>query len=276
MNLREAFDFVAAQREPWKDGKNWAKPFCYNREHILRLMGADKNVKKITKADLAAMRAKLVSEGRAPGGTNRIMSMLNTLLKDLVENEIIDKQPRLKPLKENNERKTFFTRQNIDQMVKVSKEVYGNNELADAITFAVFTGCRQAELLKLTVGDVQLEKDLIIFRDTKNGEDHILDIHPDMKEMLSMRCANESPSEKVFQFSNKDELWSAFKKVRRLCDIGTDHVWHTLRHTTGTWLAEKGVPIQTIAKVLNHKQISTSQRYVKVTDKARSEAINCL
>ena len=281
MNLAEAFDFVAAQRPAWKDGKNWAKPFCFNREHILRLLGANKNVNKITKADLAKLRTALLSENgkkgrRTPGGVNRIMSMLNTLLKDLEENEIIDKAPKIKALPENNQRMAFYTQKDIHQMVNISQDVFHNPELADAILFGVYTGCRQSELLALTVNDVDLRNKLLTFRDTKNGTDHLLDIHKELVPILERRVTNKPPGSPVFNFANKDDLYYTFKKVRALCGLSEDHVWHTLRHTTGTWLAEKGVPLQTIAKILNHKSIQTTERYVKITDSARRNAVNLL
>lgn len=80
MNLKEAFDFAAALHPSWKGKVGWNKPFTYNRDHALRLLGANKNVKRIGKADLAAMRAKLMQEPgqngkRSAGGVNRIMSM---------------------------------------------------------------------------------------------------------------------------------------------------------------------------------------------------------
>lgn len=277
MRLIEAFDFVASFRETWKTPSGtWRKPVVYNRAHILRILGTDKNVKRLTKADLAKLRTTLQREGRSNGGINRIMSVLNTVLKELVDNEIIDKQPKLKALPENNQRKEFYTPQNIADMVKVSREVFYNNELADAILFGVYTGCRQGSLLALEVQDVDFNNSLITFRDTKNGEDHIIDIHPELKELLNVRCANEPDKGKVFHFKNKDELWNAFKKVRNLVGLSEKYVWHTLRHTTGTWLAEREVPIQTIAKVLGHKTLEMSQRYTKITDKARQSAINSL
>ena len=277
MNLKEAIDYTATVREKWTTGKgSWNPPFCYNREHLLRIFGATKSVRRITKADLAKGRAKLVAEGRSPGGVNRIMSMMNTVLAELLEAEIIDKAPKLKPLEENNERKEYYTRKKFDEMVFAAVDVFDNQELADALVFAVFTGCRQGELLELEVRDVALDKNLLTFRDTKNGDDHVLDIHPHMVEMLRKRTENFDGYEKVFHFRNKDELWNDFKKVRDYVGLDKKYVWHTLRHTCGTWLAERGVPIQSIAKVLNHKSISTSERYTKITDKARQSAINSL
>ena len=275
MNLREAFDFVATLRPAWKSKAAWNAPFCYNREHALRLLGADRNVKRITKASLAAMRARLIKEKRSPGGINRIISMTHTLLRDLADEEIIDKAPKLKPLKENNQRTAFFTQEQITEMVALARQ-YHHEELADAILFGVFTGCRQAELLNLTAGDVDLANNLLTFRDTKNGEDHIIDIHPDLRQLLAARVEDAGEMDPVFEFENDDQLRRDFYKIRDELKIPTDRVWHTLRHTTGTWLAERGVPIQTIARVLNHKQVSTSQRYTKISDKARKTAINSL
>ena len=142
---------------------------------------------------------------------------------------------------------------------------------------AAFTGCRQSELLDLVVGDVDLYTDRMTFRDTKNGEDHVIDIHKDVKSILSRLCHNKPHNAKVFDsFKNDDDLRRAFYKVRDLCGLGPEYVWHTFRHSTGTWLAERGIPLQTIASVLNHKTIQTTQRYVKATDQARRAAINSL
>ena len=278
MNLREAFDFVASTREAWKTPLgNWRPPFCYNRDHALLHLGANKNVKKITVVDLARMRTALQRENRKPGGINRIMSMVNTVFKTLSDEGIIPKQPKLKPLSEKGSaRKEYFTRDDISKMVKVSVEVFDDRELADAIEFGVYTGCRQANLLNLRVEDVDLNTGRMVLRDTKNGEDQILDIHPRLAEILSVRCAIKESSDRVFDFNNKDDLWNRFKKVRALCNLSEKLVWHSLRHTTGTWLSKRGVPIQVIAKVLGHKQITTSQRYTKVADESRKSAINSL
>ena len=204
------------------------------------------------------------------------MSMLNTVLKELADEDIIPKQPKLKPLKENGAREEYFTKEQLEKMLFTAVDVFDDREIADAIRFAVFTGCRQAELLKLTVGDVKLDRSLVVFPDTKNGTTHTLDLHPELKDLLSVRCANERPEELVFQFNNKDDLYTRFKKVRDYLGFSKGLVWHSWRHTTGTWLAENGHDVLTIARVLNHKNTSTTARYVKLTDKLRKSAINSL
>lgn len=179
-------------------------------------------------------------------------------------------------MKENGAREEYFTKEQIEQMLEAAVDVFDDREIADAIRFAVFTGCRQAELLKLTVGDVKLDRSLVVFPDTKNRTTHTLDLHPELVDLLSVRCANESANELVFQFYNKDDLYTRFKKVRDHLGFSKGLVWHSWRHTTGTWLAENGHDVLTIARVLNHKNTSTTARYVKLTDKLRKSAINSL
>ena len=277
MNLTEAIDFASTMRPAWRTPKgSWKEPHKYNRAHVLRLLGANKNVKNIKKADLAAMRATLQREGRANAGINRIMAFINTTLRELVENELLDRQPKLRNLPENNTRMEWYTRENIDDLVRVSREELGDNDLADAILFATYTGCRRGNLLGLLVGDIDFANDTINFRETKDGDDYTVDIHPEIRPILAAKCEGESPDAKVFEFNNKDALWKSFKQARALVGLGKEYKWHTFRHTCGTWLAEREIPIQTIAKVLGHKTLDMSIRYAKISDKARKSAINTL
>lgn len=277
MNLTQAIDYVSDLRPTWKTARGvWRAPHKYNRAHVLRLLGETRNVKTIKKSDLAAMRAKLQREGRSNAGINRIMAFLNTTLRELADSDIIVKQPKLPALPENNARQEWYSRGQIDDLVRVSREELGDNELADAILFALYTGCRQANLLGLQVGDVDFESSTINFRETKDGDDYSVDIHPELLPILEIKCAGEDPGTRVFEFANKDALWKSFKQARALAGLGEEMKWHTFRHTCGTWLAEAEVPIQTIAKVLGHKTLDMSIRYSKISDKARKSAINKL
>ena len=282
MKLIDAFDLVARYRTAWKGRDGWNHPFLFNRNHALRLLGEDRDVSDIKKVDLLEMRCQLQDEPgkktefRTNGGVNRIMSMINTLGTELVDIDVLEAWPKLKPLKEKNHRLTYFSKGQIDKLVRVAIEVFDNQDLADAIQFSVFTGCRQGELMEMKVADVDLTHNMVTFRDTKNGDDHVVDIHPELLPVLKNRMALAKGEYNLFDFDSPDQLRSAFYKCRDLIGIDEDHVWHTLRHTTATWLVERGVPIQTIANVLNHKVLTTTQRYAKVSNKSRKSAIELL
>lgn len=277
MKLIDAIDLAATTRPAWTTDRGvWINPHDSLRDHLLRLFGANKNIKKITKGDLAAARTQLLMEKKAPATVNRIMSMMNTVFSEMVDHEVIDKYPKLKHLQENNQRKGFFSQENIDQMVFAAKDIFQYHELADAILFSLYTGCRRGNMLKLEVRDVDLINDTILFRDPKAGEDYSVDIHPKLREILAVRCEGERSTAKVFDFKNGDEVLRQFKKVRNYLELDKKLVYHSLRHTCGTWLAERGVPVQNIAKVLGHKTLEMSMRYTHLSDKARKSAIDSL
>ncbi len=202
------------------------------------------------------------------------MSFINTTLNEMVENEVIDKHPKLKNLPVNNAREVWFSRDNINDMVKAARDDLGLHEVADAILFGAYTGCRRGNLLGLEVRDVDLDNDTIHFRHTKGDSYYTIDIHPEIRSILEVKCDGEDPHTKVFEFENRDALIRDFKKVREYVGLSKKLVFHCLRHTTGTWLAEAEVPIQTIAAVLGHKTLTMSLRYAKTTNKARKSAIN--
>lgn len=51
---------------------------------------------------------------------------------------------------------------------------------------------------------------------------------------------------------------------------------HTRRHTFGTLLVSAGVPMESIAKMMGHTNIRTTQGYAKVTDDKISEDMDRL
>lgn len=51
-------------------------------------------------------------------------------------------------------------------------------------------------------------------------------------------------------------------------------VWHDLRATFGTRLGEAGFDAFTIAALMGHNNVRTTQRYVRATERNKREAVN--
>lgn len=52
--------------------------------------------------------------------------------------------------------------------------------------------------------------------------------------------------------------------------------YHQSRHSFGTFLISEGIPIESIAKMMGHSGIRTTQRYAEVTDKKISKDMDNL
>lgn len=211
---------------------------------------------------------------------NRVVSAGTTVLKYTHKAELHSVEcPEFDRLKEGVHRTTYFTKEQVDKLAHIAFDVFNRQDLADAILFSAYTGARQGELLKLRVEDIDFNLDTIWIggkpgRETKGKEVRALPIHPKLTELLQRRLAGKDPQAKVFgdDWANKDALYRAFKKARDFCKISDDHVWHSLRHSFGTYLGEVAHPRQ-IMKLMGHAHIDTSLRYVHATEDATRSAI---
>jgi site-specific recombinase XerD len=62
------------------------------------------------------------------------------------------------------------------------------------------------------------------------------------------------------------------KEIADLCDITKELTYHVARHTFATTVTlSNGVPIESVSKMLGHKNIKTTQHYAKILDKKVGE-----
>ena len=57
------------------------------------------------------------------------------------------------------------------------------------------------------------------------------------------------------------------KEIADLCGIKKRLSYHLARHTFATMLLSKGVPIESVSKMLGHTNIKTTQIYARITNK---------
>ena len=64
--------------------------------------------------------------------------------------------------------------------------------------------------------------------------------------------------------------------VGKVCGIKERLSFHMARHTFGTMTLNAGIPIESIAKMMGHASISSTQIYAQITDKKISEDMDRL
>ncbi|CAN1575319.1 Integrase, catalytic domain containing protein [Flavobacteriaceae bacterium] len=67
------------------------------------------------------------------------------------------------------------------------------------------------------------------------------------------------------------------KEIAGVCEIEKELTFHIARHTFATTVTlTNGVPIESVSKILGHKNLRTTQHYAKVLDKKVSENMQVL
>jgi len=67
------------------------------------------------------------------------------------------------------------------------------------------------------------------------------------------------------------------KEITAICEIEKELTFHIARHTFATTVTlTNGVPIESVSKMLGHKNLRTTQHYAKVLDRKVSEDMKLL
>jgi integrase len=274
VNLQEAVNFTIANRDSWSTGKG-AVTAQINARHAVRILGADLPIADLETKHFVQISKQLKAEGKAAGTINRVTAALSTILTELRQNGLPAPKVEFKRQKEPKCRPGYYTQEEVDRMLSAAWHHKDAFLLHDSILFAIKTGCRQSEMLNLNYNDIDFDNNTITFRDVKTDGDHIIHLHPDLlpvfkrREEFSIGC-------EVFPWANKDQLLRALRKLQDETGVPQDRCWHSLRHTTATWLLERNVPIRAVMGVLNHTNINTTLRYAKYTDRSVAAAIELI
>jgi integrase len=277
-----ALDFTIKTRHTWRHG-NGRKTALINSSHFTRLRGLSFPLAKITQPIITQVGIELEDEGKSDATINRVVSAVSTVLNHCVSEGVIDNAPSFKRRKENEGRIQFYTKDEVNQLFWAAIDPFMRHDAADIIAVAAYTGMRQGELLKLKAKDVDFGMNVIHVGGrpdvtTKAGNYRSIPIHTHIAANLHKRLEGVDPNVRIFgdEWNDKDQLLRTFKKINKYIGKDESYVFHTLRHSFGTWCAEAGVPVRTIMDLMGHKRIETTLRYAKTTDKARTEALSLI
>jgi len=133
--------------------------------------------------------------------------------------------------------------------------------LRSLIAFALDTGGRRSELLKLDWRNVDLERGRVTFIKTKNGEDRTVRLCKRAKATLSALGPKQSGP--------------VFVRARERAGL-EDLRFHDLRHTFASRLVQAGVPLYDVMHLTGHKSLEMVQRYSHLGPDYAERAIQAL
>ena len=143
------------------------------------------------------------------------------------------------------------------------------------IAFAIDTGGRRSELLKLDWHNVDLERNQVTFVETKNGDDRSVRLTDRAKHVLT--SLDPKPSGPVFTYAGRPmkDNNSSFPAAVRRAGI-EDFRFHDLRHTFASRLVQKGIPLYEVMHLTGHKSFAMVQRYAHLAPEYQERAIAAL
>lgn len=216
---------------------------------------------------------------------NEYLSDASSFLRWLVKHEhlvsnALAKVGKIARNEEEEEIRRAFTQLEFARLCSVS----GPRALIYQLT--LFTGMRRAEVGQLLWGDVRKDTDGKVFlklraSTTKNGKEAKQPVPPWLAVLLDERRPKlVKLSDKVFaSIPRMPRFYGDLEAagIPRVDERGHLAVFHSLRHTLGTWLWATGADIRVIQLLMRHADIQlTAKRYTDTAGLAVNDAVTRL
>ncbi len=233
----------------------------------------------VTQKTIAEYKVLRYGEGVKPATINRELAMLSKAFSLAVNDWAwLCENPVSKVAKENedNERGRWLSQDEEEKLLACSPEW-----LKDIIIFDLNTGLRQDELLSLEWSRTDLFRKTIIIQKTKNKKPKTVPLNQKALNVLMNKSNVRSIQNDLVFFNDNgckiDRFYLAreFNKALKKAGI-TDFKFHDLRHTFATCLAQKGVDLYKISKLLGHRNITMTQRYAHHCPESLKESVAIL
>jgi integrase/recombinase XerD len=157
--------------------------------------------------------------------------------------------------------------------------------LKDIFVTAFYTGLRQSELINLKWNSIDFSNNIITVKNsddftTKSKKERIIPMNNIVIQLMKRLKKSSTadyifPNAKNYKF-HPDTVSKKFKKAVRAAKLSEAIHFHTLRHSFASNLVRKGVSLYVVKELLGHEDISTTQIYAHLDNKALINAINLL
>jgi integrase len=176
----------------------------------------------------------------------------------------------------------FLVKDELNRIINKTFSVSRMGQVRDIFVFCCYTGLAYADVKKLTREEITIgidgEKWIWTSRQKTDTTTRV-PLLPPALEILERykehpQCLNEG---RLLPVLSNQKMNSYLKEIADACEITKKMTFHTARHTFATTVTlSNGVPIETVGKMLGHRNLKTTQHYARILDKKVSDDMKTL
>lgn len=166
----------------------------------------------------------------------------------------------------------FLTDEEIQRIMQKEFATPRLEAVRDIFIFSCFCGLAYIDVANLTQDNiVSMNGKMWIMtrRQKTNIPSNILLL--DIPLMIIDKYKGKTTKGKLLPILSNQKMNSYLKEIADLCGIKKNLTFHLARHTFATMTLSKGVPIESVSKMLGHTNIKTTQIYARITNKKIEE-----
>lgn len=238
-----------------------------------------KNVRYITDVKpehIENLKQLLLNEGKSTTTVNRYLETLSKMFNIAIENDWLSKNPV-------NRKMRFPEKNYVVRYLKDDEEQRLFEACPDyfkpLLITALNTGLRNSNIRLLKWENVKMDYRILEITENKGNKHIKLPINEELYNLFLTIPKTESEyvfinprTNTAFGRIGMSKIWNKIKEKAGV----TDFRFHDLRHTVGTRLAQKGVPVPVIKDIMAHSDIKTTMRYVHTAEEQMQKAMEVL
>ena len=213
----------------------------------------------------------------------KYLKNFNKIIKLCLANDWLDKNPFANYKSKVKEvERVYLTESEIQSIIEKDFKTERLSLVRDIFLFSCFTGLAYIDVKNLTKSHISFgidgEKWIFTHRQKTESASKI-PILPVTQMIIDKyeshpQCNNE---DKLLPILSNQKMNAYLKEIAGVCEIEKELTFHIARHTFATTVTlSNGVPIESVSKMLGHKNLRTTQHYAKVLDRKVSEDMRIL
>jgi site-specific recombinase XerD len=213
----------------------------------------------------------------------KYLKNFNKIIKLCLANDWLDKNPFANYKSKVKEvERVYLTEAEIQSIIEKNFKTERLSLVRDIFLFSCFTGLAYIDVKNLTKSHISFgidgEKWIFTHRQKTESASKI-PILPVTQMIIDKyenhpQCNNE---DKLLPILSNQKMNAYLKEIAAVCEIEKELTFHIARHTFATTVTlTNGVPIESVSKMLGHKNLKTTQHYAKVLDRKVSEDMKIL
>ncbi len=265
MTISDALKKYSQEVTPYKKG---ASRELNRIKHLMSYEIAAKNMCSVRRSEVAEFRDYLITKGYAPATVKKYLELLsvlfNTAISEWGYESLSNPVSQVKkPFIRNG--RTRRIDHNEEQILLDAASVHKGGWLRSVIILAIETGMRRGEIANLKIEDIDIEKQVAVLHETKNGDSRFVPLSLRAVQAIQTLISQRGVDRLVGV--NSDAITGAFQASVKRAGLN-NLVFHDLRHEAVSRLFEKGLNPIEVATISGHKTLSMLQRYthLRATD----------
>ena len=159
-----------------------------------------------------------------------------------------------------------------EEIMKIANKEFAIQRLElvrDVFIFSCFIGLAYIDVSNLTPDNIVTLDDkqwIMTKRQKTNVETNVLLL--DIPKSIIAKYSHKTYRDgKLFPILTNQKTNAYLKEIADICGIKKNLTFHLARHTFATMSLSKGVPMESVSKMLGHTNIKTTQIYARITNK---------